>query len=223
MSSGSCDLSIKIWNYNNMNCLKTFYNQSYVWCIVRLNNNMIASGSTHIKIWNYPNYSNNSNNTNENCISTLFFNQDYNHSLIKLESTIIVSAGQGSIEILDYDKHVCVKYIQFNEQFERNSNLVRLNKTQFAWGPVKLKIIDISGNILKSFDYQHVIHSMAKLNLNHIAIAYSKEIRIINFTNGKCIKTIKVNCLDYIKQIIKLNSNQIVSGNYDGSICILNY
>jgi len=102
--SGSYDKSIKVWNIDSGECLKTLLgHKNGIKCLLKLNDTTIVSGSTDmaVKIWNVE--------TGE-CLNTLLGHTDSVYSLSKLYETSIVSgSSDNSIKIWNVNSVDCLK------------------------------------------------------------------------------------------------------------------
>ena len=132
--SGSEDKSIKIWNVDTGECIRTLTdNASYVYSLQLLDNNKLASGSSNsIRLWNI--------DTGE-CIRTLTGHSDRIWSLQLLKNNQLASASDDkSIKIWNINNGECLRTLTNHSNGVRSLLLLPNNKLASGSADTTIKI-----------------------------------------------------------------------------------
>ena len=193
--SASDDKTIKIWNLETGECLKTLNDhKNYVNCILIISNNRFMSGSEDktIKIWDLNTYE---------CLNTLENDSKVSSLCLISESQVACSCLGGSIHIWDLNSFKNVKSFRAHDDWIKY--LLLVDKT-------KLVSCSISGKIkvwsLDTFECINVLEGHSDivfyLELNSkgnlVSCSEDKTIKIWQIETGEMLKSIEfknpVNC-----------------------------
>jgi len=197
-------------------CLKILNgHKGYVNCLVKLNENELASGSDDktIKVWNLD---------DRRCLYTLYGHDNLVNRIIKLNQNQIVSGDSlDSIKIWDLNSYICLKTINCNDSV---FCLVSISGTQFASGTYNglINIWDsINENNIRTLSgHSKSVNCIIMLDkIKLVSGSADKLIKIWNINSGSCLKTLNKHS-ESIHCIIKLNQLQMVSGSKDKTIRI---
>jgi len=210
-------------NLNDQLVQKTIDQDSgCITCMVKLDNNIIATGSwdRDIKIWNLI-------VINYNCIMTLTGHKNSVKCIIKISYRHIASGSEdSSIRIWDYSNGTCLKYmIEENKYMYHVTSLMKLSTTKLMSGSTDntIKIWDlVKGQCLKIHSsHTKPVICIIKLNNHQLITGSEDSIKLLDLQSGKFYKTI----IDKVAlvAISKLNENQIASGTNNYSIKIWDF
>ena len=193
--------------------VKTLIGHSgYIFCLLKLNESLLASGSLDktIKIWDV-------------ALGTYNNLEGHNSSitcLVKINNNYFASGSWNSIKIWSIANGNCIKTLLSIEAGffimvdDVNMAICNLNNSKI------IRILDIqTGEFIKIISNQNkTITCLAKINENQLAIGDEDNIiKIVELNSGNCIKTL-VGHTNSIKYLIKQNDNQLISGSYDKKI-----
>ena len=215
-ASGAGDKTIKIWDPNTGECIKTLKgNSDSVNCLAVLPDGKLVGGSADktIKIWD----------TNSGkCIKTIKGHSDSVNCLAVLSDGKLVSCSfDDTIKIWDPDTGECIKTLKGNSDSVNclavlpDGKLVggSYDKTIKIWDLKKRKCI----KILKG--HSGLVHCLAVFSDGHIIGGSDKTIKIWDTKEGKCIKTLEGHS-DWVNSLAVLPDGKLVSGSYDKTIKI---
>ena len=216
------NVTIKNENINWNNCKgnwKTFYGHtSAVTCLIRLSNTKFASAGYGLegKII-----------VLDKTVSSLITLKHYGfiHCLLKLNENEIVSGSiDKTIKLWNIKLRVCLKTVLIDYRIKA---ILKLNEEQIACSFRKnnsIKIFDLLiGKPIKTFSmYKGKVKCLIKLNLKQMLSAEDFTVKIWDFINGNCLKTLLFDKYCSICWILKLNEKQCMSNNKDLTIKIWN-
>ena len=218
--TASVDNTIKIWDFESGNCLKTLADHdNWVTSILLIPNNKLVSGSTDktVKIWDLDSYE---------CLNTLT-NESHIYSLCLISDNQIASGGgNGSISIWNLDNLTRVKTFKAHEDWV--SYLLSVDNTKLiSCSSGKDKKIKVSN--LDTFE-------CIKVLIGHSDLVYYLELasdgRLFSCSSDRTVKIWQIETGEELKSIQfdhrvycvqSLNQNLIAVGLQNGEIEIYDF
>ena len=190
-----------------------------VFCLVKLNDKLLASGSWDktIKLWNLKNLS---------CVKTLQGHADYVQALEKLSDTLMLSGSYDcNIKVWNYVTFSCIQTIKSHTNYVQT--IIKFNNNIFVSGSWDKSIKIWNNNdysCLKTLNaHTDSVITVIKVNENHLASgSYDRTIRIWDINTYTCVTTFNGHS-GWIHNIIRYNNDQIISGGDDDLIKIWSY
>jgi len=215
--SASRDKTIKLWDIDTNECIKTYEGHSkLVSCVKKGPGNIIISGDVdgQIKVWNME--------TCE-CIKTINEHKQKVSSILILSDNQFVSCSDDfKIKLFDFEKFNCVRTFNGHSNSVNDIDKITNNSIVSCSFDGTLKIWDLNnGECLKSILTRDYIYCMRVLSNEKIACSFQNEVNIWNIKTGICLNTLKVNNTDFY-HIAKISNELIACGTWDGNIHIWN-
>ena len=212
LASGSDDTTIKIWNLETGECIKTLTGHTnWVLSLQPLAKNRLASGSGDktIIIWNL--------DTGESC-KTLTGHTGYVLALQSLKNNRLASGSSDSqIKIWNLDTNKCVKTLTGHTNGVLTFQLLADNRLASGSSDSTIKIWNVdSGEICKTLTgHTNGVLSLQLLPNNMIVSGSGdKTIKIWNVDTRKCHKTLTGHT-NGVLSLQLLANNSLASGSYD--------
>lgn len=222
IATGSSDGSLKFWNLNSGECLRTLRenNAEQITCLAKVSPNTIAVGGkdSKIKIWRI--------GTGQ-CVKILTGHSGNIISLTMMNNnTKLVSASQDkSIKIWDIENLSSAKCLKTINTSAVDS-VLKISNKEFITScrkTINLWNTDSEDSVKTVEEGNIYVYCMIKLEDNLIASASSSnKIIIWILENGDRTNTLEGHS-SYVECLVKLNDTTICSGSYDKSIKIWNY
>ena len=215
--SSSCDNTIKIWNYQTRECLKSIeVHTGSVESILIVSNNRFISASADktIKVWDLDTYE---------CLNTLT-NESAVYSLCSLSNNqIACGCGDGSISIWNLNNSVKVK--TFKAHDDRIHYLLQLGvkylMSSSSDSNKKFKLWDLEIFECTKEDKGHSsVILYFDLTSDGLLLSFSsdKTLRLVKMDTNEPLRTIQLN--HSVSCIKLLNDNLIAVGLHNGQIQI---
>ena len=214
LASGSCDLTIKIWNVDTGECIRTMTGHSApVRSLEMISSSprVIASGAedNSIKLWNVD---------SGECIKTLTGHSSHVLSL-KLVANNVLASGAELIKLWRIDTGECINTLD-------SPNTVALERieenrlaSEFSQSDDEIRIWDLkTGENIKSIiAHESVITSLQRIS-NELLVSgsYDSTIRVWNVASGECVSTIIDNDHEdeiYALALLSNDGNSIASAS----------
>jgi hypothetical protein len=215
--TASVDNTIKIWDFESGNCLKTLVDHdNWVTSILLIPNNKLVSGSVDktIKIWDLDSYE---------CLNTLT-NESHIYSLCLISDNQIASGGgNGSISIWNLDNLTRVKTFKAHENCLSYMLLFDKTKLITCSSDKKIKIFN-----LETFKCIRVLeghtNSISYLELTKdsklLSSSIDKTVKLWQIETGEELKSIEFDF--YVYCVKTLNEDLIAVALGKGKIQIFN-
>jgi WD40 repeat protein len=212
--SGSTDSTIKIWNYETGECIKTLNDhKSWITSIILWNNNQFISGSVDrtIKIWDLNKYE---------CINTLTNESAINNMCLLSSNQLASGSSDGKIDIWNLTTLIKVKTIQAHEK--AISCLFMSKKYLISCSEETIKMWNLEAGICSKVLLGHT-DLVRCLEIGEQNILFSgsddKTVKLWDLDIGACIKTINFN--GKIFCLKSLTDDLIIIGSSSNSNLVL--
>ena len=215
--SGSFDKTLKIWNIESGECLKTFENTSYIYCINQLSNDLIVSGSEDgsIKVWHL---------ADGECHTTIYAHASLVTSievLSHLQQTIVSASTDTTIKLWDLLTDTCVRVLNGHEDFVFCMKILR-NGYYLASGSndCTIKIWNLhSGTCLSTLDeHTDCVNNLQLLSFNKlVSCSDDFSIKIWDLRTNECVQTL-LGHSNIVICVRVLSLNRLISGSRDNTI-----
>ena len=220
LASGSEDNSIKIWNVDSGECIRTLAGHSRtINSLQLLASNMLVSGSDDrsIKIWNIE---------TGKCIGTLTGHLNYVYALQVLSNNQLASASADhSIQIWNLNSSESIRKLTGHSEWVRSLQLLKNKKLASGSDDQSIKIWNVDrGECIRTLiGHSGAVCSLQVLAKNKMASGSDdKTIKIWNLDSGECIRTL-IGHSSYVRSLQLISIFKLASGSWDNSIKIWNY
>lgn len=223
LASGGSDTTIKLWDVESGQCIKTLRGHPcHIQSLVLLSNKQqLAScgGNNAIRIWDIE---------SGQCVKILQAQSKSVYSLAVLSDGKLVSGGGEDmgkwnvIQVWDIESGQCVKILPGHFSGTVLS-LIALGSDQLvsSSGDNTIKIWDIEhGQLHKTLQGGHtsVVSSLALLQHGLLASgSWDKTIKIWDIETGQCVRTLQGHA-DWVLSLTVLSNGVLASGSRDGTI-----
>ena len=218
LASGSADNSIKIWNIDSGECIKTLIGHSgAVLSLQVLAKNKLASGSADnsTRIWNI----------DSGKCRILTGHSGYVFSLELLANNKLASgSSDGLIKVWNVDSGECIQTLNGHSSDVLSLKFLN-NSNKLVSGSKSIKIWNVdSGVCIRTLtDHSDFVNSLQLLANNKLASGSSDHsIKIWDVNSGECIRTLKGH-FNFVRSLEVLANYKIASGSEDKSIKIWSY
>ena len=211
MASGSRDNTIRIWDAETGECIRTLSVNSNVFTLQLVANNKLASGSADnlIKMWNI--------DTGE-CIATLAGHSNIVITLQLLANNKLASGSADRlIKIWNLDSGECIRTLTGHSKYVESLELLPNNKLASGSLDHSIKIWNFdSGECIRTLvGHTDTVSSLELLANNKLASgSWDKLIKIWNVDNGECVRTLTGHS-GWVMSLQLIADNKLASGSED--------
>ena len=219
LASGSLDNTIKIWNIENGECIRTLTGHSnWVISVELISQNRLASGSLDntIKIWNID---------NGECIRTLTGHRNFVSSVELISQNRLASGSlDKTIKIWNIDNGECFRTLTGHINCVSSVEIISPNRLASGSADKTIKIWNIdNGECIQTLTgHINCILSVELISPNRLASgSRDNTIKIWNIDNGECIRTLTGH-KEIVLSVELISPNRLASGSWDNTIKIWN-
>ena len=218
LATGAYDFSICIWDIEQGQCIRTFYDVGKIFCLLEFRPNLLLAGTSenNISLWEIDKSEDSS--TFNFCRHSLWVN-----SIVKCDEQYFASASNDAcIIIWDFDKRETFTMLSGHT----NSILcmIKLNDGNLCSGAADcvIKIWDWKKNIciMELIGHENWVKCLYQLDDNTI-LSGSDDKTIKVWQNYHCVATLAVHNHS-VRTLCKINDNYFASGSFDQTINIWN-
>ena len=216
LASGSYDQTIKIWDLELNECIKTIEEKGYVFSLLEFNPNFLLVGTSENNINLYDLNSNNSNS-----IYTFTGHLLWVNCLVKCnENTFASGSNDSFIKIWNYNNKKCLITLKGHSDCILSLILLKNNNLCSGSADLTIKIWDWNNNILLFTLTGHTkwVKCLFELD-NNIIISGSDDKSIKLWKDNICIKTL-LGHSHSVRTLCQINDEKFASGSFDNSIKI---
>ena len=218
LATGSYDSSIRIWDIEQGQCIKTYYEEGYIFCLLEFRPNLLLAGTSenNISLWELDKLVESS--TFNFCRHSLWVN-----SIVKCDEQYFASASNdASIIVWDFDRREPCAMLSGHT----NSILcmIKLNDGNLCSGAADcvIKIWDWKKNscIMELIGHGNWVKCLHQIDDNTI-LSGSDDKTIKVWKKYHCVATLEVHSHS-VRTLCKINDNFFASGSFDQTINIWN-
>ena len=213
LMSSSHDDSIKVWDLETNECVKTLVGHSNrVLCLETIGNGQIASGSADntIKIWDV---------TQNTCLNTITAHQNGVLCIKSLTENTFASGSLREIKIWNISTQACIQTLNGHANWVRC--LIKLEERSLIScsddKTIKFWNLD-RGSVFRTLNHAGEVYCLVMLKNGYLASGSGDNtIKIWNVYSGECIRTLNGHT-SYVWRFLLLEGGLLLSCSFDKTI-----
>ena len=223
MLSASVDNTIKVWELESGECIKTFLGHEYsVTCIKNVLDYKLISGdaSGSIKIWKIE--------TGE-CLKTIDAHSNFIYKILLISNDKFLTCSNNNeiVEIRMFDLNTYDKLIQ--KFFRHGDTICGMDKLPngriasfFYDGSIRIWDLNTKKCLKILRGHTRQVTSLSVISDDKIISGSHSEIKVWDVESEACLQTLNMGHNLFVKSIVQLSNEQIASCDQDGKIIIWN-